>query len=55
MNTQVKWTVRVNGVTLAECPSRQLAEQVVQGLPLEQQRLVEISPITLDGKQVLFG
>ncbi len=51
-----RFQVVINGVPFgAPQPTRFLAENLLVNLTPEQRLLAEIRPITLDGKQVLFG
>ena len=50
------WAVRVNGrVVVSNLPSQRIAENAVLNLPVNQQPLAEVIPMTSDGRQVLFG
>jgi|TARA_R110000851_G_scaffold197882_1_gene348962 hypothetical protein len=50
----IKYKVLLNGQTLTEAQSRNLAENFVSTLTAEQQKNVQIVPITEGGKQLLF-
>lgn len=53
---EVKYVVRVNGVNVSiPFTSRMLAEQHIGNLPVDQQALAEVVPITTNGQQVLLG
>jgi hypothetical protein len=51
----LKYRVVVEGRTLNESFTQQLAEQFIATLAPEQRTLAEIIPVTGDGKQVLMG
>ena len=51
-----RFIVTVKGIPVSQAlPSRALAEQFVQQLPVETQNEARIVPATNDGKQVLLG
>jgi hypothetical protein len=50
----IKYKVTLNGQTLTEAQSKNLAENFVSTLTAEQQKNVKIVPITESGQQLLF-
>lgn len=51
----IKYKVVLNGQTLNEAQSINLAEHFVSTLTSEQQKVVKIIPITESGQQLLFS
>ena len=51
----VRYQVKVNGITLNESVSKTLAEQFISTLLPEQRNQAIIVPVTDQGSQVLFG
>jgi len=53
---EVKYVVKVNGVAVSiPFTSHFLAEQHISTLPMDQQPLAEVVPVTADGQQLLLG
>lgn len=53
---ETKFVVKVNGkVRTTPLASRSLAESAIQNLPLEEQAVAKIVPITEDGQEILLG
>lgn len=53
--TVVYYAHKVNGIIQRKFESSFLAEQEKAKMPQDQQQIVEIVPVTADGKEVLFG
>ena len=52
---EVKYVIKVNGAIVSiEFPSRTLAEAAISNLPVEQQSLAEIAPVS-GGNEILLG
>lgn len=52
----LQYVVKVNGIIVSSnLPSKQLAENVVFGLPPEQRAVAVIEPTTATGQTLLFG
>lgn len=50
------FNVTIKGsIVASNLPSRMIAESIVSGLTTEQRSLAVITPVTNDGRQVLFG
>lgn len=55
-NDPTLYVVKINGVDISpRYPTPQLAESFVFRLPMEQQAVAQIVPVTNTGTQVLFG
>lgn len=52
---EVKYVVKVRGQVRTAPLTRALAESQVNSLPLEEQPLAEIVPVTTNGQEILLG
>ena len=53
---EVKYVVKVNGQTVSiPFSSIMLAEQHISSLPVDQQPIAEVIPVTNSGQQLLLG
>ncbi|MGZ8924615.1 MAG: hypothetical protein ACXW2E_01905 [Nitrososphaeraceae archaeon] len=54
--TQPKYQVTINGIPYGTPqPSKTLAEALLVNLTTDQRQLAEITLVTAEGKQILFG
>lgn len=54
-NEEVKYVVKVNGVVRTAPLRKVLAEATIATLPVDEQPLAELVPVTSDGQEILFG
>lgn len=52
-NQSMKYRVIVNGKVITECPSMQIANNLILSLPVTEQENAIVVPVTTEGKQVL--